>query len=381
MPAKARPIAVKRLGHSELKWIRELSTPTYTGVGIDAEFANSDQRHWQVQCSGCSSWQAMTVDDVVLEWDALGRPVAWHGQKEGRAYVACRRCGKELDRLEDGRWEATYPGREVHGYHLSGLFSAQKTVESIVAALHAVDETKRKECFNQDLGLTYTPSGGRLTDEVLDACRRDYALSPAAEGDCYAGVDVGKLLHVVVRGKADPEAGERPARLITAVESFDELGRLFRLFGVKRAVVDALPETRAARDFQESLPGVVWLAYYTDAGTRGGKADPVIWNEGEGTVTLDRTRTLDDTFSRFVLQSNTLPANARDVADYYDQLKASVRVMEQAKDGNQVPRYVETGPDHYAHAENYCAAAFEAPAPALPQSQVVTRQQVLTMLE
>ena len=90
---------------------------------------------------------------------------------------------------------------------------------------------------------------------------------------------------------------------------------------------------------------------------------------------------MDDTFSRFVLQTSTLPANARDVADYYDQMKAPVRVLEQASDGNKVPRYVETGADHYAHAENYCAAAFEAPAPALPQSQIVTRQQVLGMLE
>ena len=39
-------------------------------------------------------------------------------------------------------------------------------------------------------------------------------------------------------------------------------------------------------------------------------------------------------------------------------------ILESASDGNKVPRYVETSDDHYAHAENYCAAAFEAPASA-----------------
>lgn len=383
MDKRARTIGIKRLGHSLLRHVLDISTPTYPGQGIHARWQESDQRLWHIKCESCGEWQPLTINHIVLEWDELKRPAAWHGQREERAFAACQKCGRELDRLGPGRWVATYPERRVAGFHLTKLFSYTADLLAIIAQLREIDETKRKECFNQDLGEPYTPRGGQLTVEDLDRCRRDYAHGAVRGERPFMGVDVGSLLHVVIRGPLNAE-GERPQRFAGELTTFDELGRLIRQYRPRRVVIDALPETRMARQLQAQFPdGLVWLAYYTEESKDEG---PVRFDFKNGTVTVDRTRALDATMEGFseVMQENTLPAAARDIGggDYYRHLTALVRVVEEraGRAGIAVPRYVTSdsdpmtggGPqdddrrrrkgaaDHYAHAENYCWVATQS---------------------
>lgn len=366
MDSRAPDIARKRLSHSETAEIREISTPTYPGRGIDLEWARSDQREWFLKCSHCGEWQFLTIHHIVTAWDDLERPVAWRGQADpsagsgqGRAFAACRKCNKEMNRLAPGEWVATYPGREVVGFHPTRLVSPLANLLEIVQGLQTTDETKRREATNQDLGETYTPRGGQLSDEVLDGCRREYGHGPALNERPVMGVDVGKVLHGVIRGERDRASGEWPQRWAGEIESWDELGRMIRRFGVKRVVIDAEPETTKAREFQAQWPkGLVWLAYVTGPSK---DIDPIRWNEDELLLNMDRTRTLDKVLARFYEGKNTLPANAREVRDYYAQLKAPVRVLETSRSGRTIATYIEKGPDHLAFAENFCMAAMEAP--------------------
>lgn len=362
MDPRVPTIGAKRLGHSLIAEERWISTPTYPGVGVHAKWLVSDQREWHVACGACGERQPLTIRSVVTEWDELDRPLAWN-QSNGRAVAACRKCGATLDRLGRGEWVAAYPDRDIAGYHLTKLFSRAASLDAIITALQTTDETKRKETYNQDLGEPYTPRGGQLTDDVLDKLRRDYPHAPVRGEKTVMGVDVGKALHVVIRAaQVDAESGERPQRFAGEVESFDELRRLVANFGVERTVIDALPETRKAREFQSTLkPGAVWLAYYVNQKTGSKKAEPAQWDAENGVVNLDRTRTLDQTFSRFYEGENTLPGYARDVKDYYIHLRASVRSLEAGPGGEQVAVYIESGPDHLAHAENYCMVASLTP--------------------
>lgn len=350
MDSRVPQIAEKRLGHSQLKEQIKISTPSYTGRGIDAEYLASDQRRWMLKCDHCGEWQALDMNHVITEWDDLKRPVRWHGQTENRAYCACQKCNRELNRLGYGSWVASYPGRETIGYHLTKLFSPLADLLPIVQTLQKLDETTRKECWNQDLGEPYTPAGGQLTEQDLDNCLREYALGLAKENEkTVMGVDVGSLLHVVIRGPLDPN-GERPLRLAVEVESFDEVARLIKQYKVGTCVIDALPETRKARELQASFrDGLVWLAYYS---LNAKEPDPAVWDKKKYNVNIDRTRLLDATFARFREQENSLPATGRGIAHYYAHLQAPTRVIE---DG--VALYIEDGADHYAHAENYCTAA------------------------
>jgi len=82
---------------------------------------------------------------------------------------------------------------------------------------------------------------------------------------------------------------------------------------------------------------------------------PIEPNISEGVVNLDRTRTLDEMFAQVYAGVRTLPLDIKAVSRYYKQMQTSVRVVEKTRGGSgeSVARYVETGADHYAHAENY----------------------------
>lgn len=376
MDPRAPSIAVKRLGHSVLAEERWISTPTYPGRGIHAKWLESDQREWHVRCGRCGEWQQLRMEQVVTEWDQLGRPRTWHGQGDGRAWAACRKCGAEVDRLGQGQWVALYPGRDVVGYHLTKLFSPLVQLVDLVKALDTTDETKRREAFNQDLGEPYTPRGGQLTDDVLDDCRRDYAPGIVPGVRPVAGVDVGRVLHVVIRAQSADKPTES-RQLFAGETTWADLPELLKRHRVRMTVMDALPETTKAREFQALMPkGSVWLAYYVNQAAGTKRHEPAAWDEQEGVVNLDRTRTLDAMFGRFYEKTATLPANGREIRDYYSHMKASVRVIEERPGGQQVARYVEAGPDHYCLVAGTLIATQEGQVPIEsihPGMRVMTR--------
>jgi hypothetical protein len=61
-------------------------------------------------------------------------------------------------------------------------------------------------------------------------------------------------------------------------------------------------------------------------------------------------------YSQFYGEVNTLPANIRELRDYYDHLKASVRITKETNAG-PATLYINSKPDHYAHSEVYCYIA------------------------
>lgn len=353
---RAPELARKRMGHSKIAEERSVSTPTYPGVGIDAEYANTTQMTWHIQCEHCGNRQDLSIDDLVLEWDSLERPVVWHGQQDSKPYVACRRCKKPLDRGAPGLWVPKYPEREIVGFHMSKLIAPLSDLRDIIKNLQTTNEDKRKEAYNQDLGLPYKPRGGGLTIQNLDDARRSYHLRDSAKASTVMGVDVGLQLHVVIRQTFSND-GTKPMVWAGAVSSFDDVGFLIRKYQVRTCVIDAMPETRKARELQANCRhGTVWLCYY-DAGDSSKREDIAAYNDKEEQVSADRTRSIDETVTRIIEGVNTLPEEIRSIQDYYTHMTSVVRVTEKRRDGNMAARWVETGPDHYMHAENYCTIA------------------------
>lgn len=384
MDLRAPAIARERLGHSDIAEMRSVSTPTFPEMGIHGEYMASDQRVWHVRCGTCRRWQSLDLNDLVIEWDDLNRPKAWHTDSNGKAILACRKCGGEMDRTGDGEWVPNFPERDVHGYHISRLFVAFRPLEEIIEGLRQIEASARQQVFNQALGIPYyLESAERLTSGVLNAARREYVCQPAG-GPTVMGLDVGpKQLHIVIREVLDD--GEWRARFIGTVAEFDDASLLMERYNVTRCVADALPETRQARAFQGYWRrGKVWLAYYDTKRTGARRTGAARWEESEGRVTLDRTRILDMTFGSFVLAAHgepghTLPANGHELEGYYNQMKALQRVLQPTPDGNAVAVYLHSSsrPDHFAHAEAYCRAAGlkSLRPPALPATSELLMQE------
>lgn len=351
-------IAQKRLGHSPIKEERYISTPSYPNIGIDSLWKKSDQKEWFVPCPHCGRRQRLLYSNLVIEQDDFDRPVAWN-EVDGRPFIACTKCHQPMNRLANGEWIAANFGSAISGYHPTKLFSPHNTLKEIIDNQDTLDESKKREAVNQDLGEAYSPRGGRMAGDILDACRRKYSFGVAKGGKrTFAGIDVGpRLKHLTIRQARDSKGNFR-LLLAEEVPTFEELVYILKKFNVGTCVIDALPETTKARELQAQMPkGRVWLAYYSLSNIGTKYKDPIQWVKAEGIVNADRTRVIDGMYARFYKQENLLPENARNIPDYYDQLAAPVRVTEKDSRGIPVSRYVETGPDHYAHSETYCYVA------------------------
>lgn len=361
MPKQAPALARERLGHSKIAEARIASTPSYHKQGIYPLYLESTMHTWIVKCHHCGKRQDLSINDLVMEWDELERPAKWHKDKHG-PYLACRNCGKKLDNLSPGEWVAKYPKRQVTGYHLSRLFTPHRSLQELIDKLSKPEEHERKEAWNQGLGLPFKSSSAiSLSDTTLDSCKRSYSIGKVSTGitRVYAGIDVGNVLHLVIRG--DNKYGNSLLLYAAQVREFEELPYLLNKYGVEFCVIDALPETRKAREFQALMPeGMIWLCYYIEIDKH---APSEMWfpDPQKNHVNADRTRTLDKTFAGFFTAAkgeigNTLPRNIQSVTDYYRQMCALERVIETKRDGKQVAVYVG-GDDHYAHAENYASIA------------------------
>ena len=164
------------------------------------------------------------------------------------------------------------------------------------------------------------------------------------------GIDVGRKLHVVIRGRLK----ERWYLLEAfTADRFEDIEPCFRCYNISCCVVDALPETREAKRFQEAHIGTVWLALYVQQGL-----EPE-WSYHEWLVKAPRTLILDETLRRFREGVYILRPDARAIEDgeYFRQLQAPVRTMELEKWGHPVAVYRHRQPDDFAHAEVYATLA------------------------
>ena len=355
-------LAQKRLASSRLGWLRVVSTPRLPEAGINDLLLQSDQRYYFLKCPGCSHSQR-------LEWE--------ENVDERRGLVVCgrRRCRKPMDLWAPGRWEPAAPGNDqVRGYHISRLYSPLANVPQMVYESQATTPAALQAFKNAVLGETFVPPGGQLTLDVLDRCREDFSLEDYAGQPCAIGVDVGIRLHVVVREATDWHRRNEDAQprlvFVGELDSFQQIHSLLERFNVERCVIDALPETHLAREFALRHKGRVWLAQYDRrepgherARGRGDEVD--IYH-------INRVEALDEMFQRFHRREVALPANARQLGgrvrdglgEYYRQLLAPKRTLEQDSQGNWVARWVDNGKaDHYAHAEVYCMLASQREAP------------------
>lgn len=154
------------------------STPTTQGLSAIAEwFQRSDQRHYEVPCHACGTFQS-------LEWEQ----VDWPGKetehaKPDEATYTCIDCGAvwdERDRhvaVKHGRWRARAAFNGVAGFHVNALASPWVSLAALAAEW---EESRGKpgeeQTFvNLKLGRTYNPTkAASTTPEQLFDRREDY---------------------------------------------------------------------------------------------------------------------------------------------------------------------------------------------------------------
>lgn len=339
MANEAIDMAKERMSHSLVKEYASFSTPTIPDYGIDKEYQESNSLVWMIKCRKCNKYTCLELEfpDCISE----------------TGLRLCSKCRQEIYPM-DGEWVAKHPERkDSEGYYISQLNSLYIDPGDILRLFNNPPEGNIQEVYNSKLGLAYIAAENRLTMNDVYACCGQDMMATKSTGPCAMGVDVGKMLHVVVGGKL---ADERFKLLHFArVSSFNDIHDLAQRFNVRCAVVDIEPETRTCRDFQKAEPYEVWLCDYNDnpgTGTR--------WKEDDKTISSYRTEICDTSHHLVSKQGRlVIPRKCDEIEQYALEMSNIAKVLEEDKEtGSRQYRYRKLGDDHYFHATNYfCLAA------------------------
>ena len=350
-------MAWERLSASEHKRIIKSGNPTVKGYGIDAEYAASDRKTWQIRCE-CGNWAEPDWFENVVEQVDKGQFVLrdedWTADNRRDIHMICRKCGKPLDRHAQGRWT---PGErsDVSGYAISKLFAGSVKIRELLERFEAglTNDVKLQRFYNGDLGQAYTATGSRIRHEDLDACVQDYGLEDQDPGPCVIGIDVGTELHVII-ARVLPGGRSRAVFIGTAREA-EDIVDLCKRYNVKAGCVDAMPEGRLSRALCSKVRGM-FRVFYGDV-----KRSTV--DSKNRIATVDRTVSLDEVKEMILTQALELPRNSRGldpvskegVSDFYYHIGNSTRVYDEDK---AAYRWTEGSlPDHFLHSLNYTLLA------------------------
>ena len=346
-------LALERMSHSTIQEEIYLSTPTIPGYGVDALFQGSDQRHFFLKCSKCGG-------ETCLE---LEFPGCLEELSDGKVIRLCQRCRNSEIYPRDGFWLPLYPDRskEMVGWRISQLNSMFVDPAKILRLYLDPPNGNLSEVMNSKLAKAHIAAENRLTvSEVLALCS-DETSKQSDTGPCFMGVDVGRLLHVVIGKRHIGKAGQIVH--VGKYEKFSDLNSLMRKFNISRCVIDALPETRLAREFANQHRGKVFCCFYQEH-----QKGSYNWNERELTVSANRTESLDASHNELSKGDIVLPAEDDALHEFARHCSNVARVLQTDPDtGSSRYVYLQTGDDHFRHASNYeCMARQNGPVLLFP---------------
>jgi hypothetical protein len=359
-------LARKRLGHSKWGWELDVSTPSLPGYGIDAAFADTDQQHWLLHCQSCNSWWCL--EDLFLEHHGSPQDprqeIMFIRGKPGWERLTCPKCRRWLSPSR-GAWVAKYPERAKRGYQISKFLSMRVSQQDRESGCFTKSSALLKEWretnfpgefYNSELGLPYLAAEGGLTEQDLLQIVGSYGMTSKGKG-CVMGVDQGNGLHIVIK---EPH----PSGIIFTVRVhhepmtdaiFTHLDHFMATYDVRAVVMDALPNTHAARAVAARFPGRVWLSYY------GNKKGRVSWGrdpEGAPIVNVNRTEALDAWRDAHKMGKRRIPRVEDEMVNFVKQMTNTLRsVEEDPVTGQKQARWIKRGPDHFAHADSYAEIA------------------------
>lgn len=346
----------KRLGAAASPEKFMFSTPSFHSTGVsllyygstDAGERGSDRRVWTIRCDSCGKPnEDLLWDENVVDLNEADRKLESY---KPNVIIICRHCKKPMDRLSaNGEWVAEFPSNSeyLHGYHISKLFAPGTNLNALW--LDSKDPVKEMEFFNSDLGLPYEPKGSRITDQMLDGARGNHLLQMSGKTLSFAGVDVGKHLHVTVSRRDE----ENRLRLIGAFEldSWEELDQVSRKFDLGCTVIDMNPDKDEAMKYQQAHDNV-WLAYYAQHLENTVEKYTVNWDDQ--VIAVNRTLMMMTVSDMIANGHLLLPLDIRQVKGFYAHMKSPIKAQKQTVQGDWVTFYPKTkAPDHFYHSALY----------------------------
>lgn len=347
-PQNAVDMALERMGHSDVGELLFLSNPTLPDYGIDRLFQQTDQQYWLLKCEKCNEY----TDLVGTFPDCLRRI------RGGKVIRACCKCGAELN-PSIGAWVAKHPSiTERRGRQYSQLYSQSRTTAPDLILQKFQTTDNMTDFYNLKIGVAYVDAANRLSVQEVLACCGDHGFESSSEQGCFMGVDQGSNLHVVIGRHHKTRGGEIIYVGVLKGNNEDdkhddsgwrELDALMNRYKVMRCVVDAMPNTKHARNFSERFHGRVFLCYYNEH-----QKGSYRWNEKDMIVQANRTESLDSSHREITTHNIILPRASDIMRDFAEQMHNVAKRLEvDDETGSQKYIYHRLGKDHFRHSFNY----------------------------
>lgn len=369
------------LSSSPFGWRRDISTPTLPGVGVNASFKQSDQRHWFMKCPHCGNYFTLILEfprsivEIPKRWFSK-YPDLFDPQKDTHAYI-CVKCGKPVDNKTRavGFWYPLYKDNtRVRGYQLTQLTAAWHSATKVMQ--------KRQDYKSEQLWVNYVIGLPYLGDNIL-----------VTRADIMRCVDTSltdpntlKLRNVVVGGDWGNESwqiagmpydGDRWLILdLFKISDGDNAGAVegkklnphiklsvdfFRKWRANLGVYDAGYGKDRNFDLLQVFPERIFSCYYPNNDTDYTKDFEDRWEENQNKVSVDRTMTIKLILSKIVKQEIVIPQWVaisplfETFIKHVTNLVSIKEIVELKNGGEKVVERIGSlpGGDHFGHALNY----------------------------
>lgn len=381
-------LALERLSGKLEKHVWGISTPTIPDFGIHKLYMGSTQEHFVFQCPACSRWTELVWPDCV---EIIGEHVT--DVRCAESFLKCKECKAKLEQkdkpnlFKSAYWEPfdKNANPDVRGFHINQLYSFTITPgELVVAHFRGLgDELAQKEFHNSKLGLPFISNGARVDDTMLDRSIGSHSLMdarPSRAGRIITmGIDRGTWNYATIdewfvdSWGLDINASSHCKTLFTTKFHEDDFDRivndLMREWQVLACVLDADPNRAVARSFARRFPGFVWLCQYR----KGVTAKEMAIAEEDGgapIVTVERSNWLSLALGRFKTDPSRIALPVDIQAEYREHIKALTSTYVRDDLGNPVLDFVNTKPDHFAHARTYSEIALPLCAASQTNSDI-----------
>lgn len=332
-----------RLQKSKYKGEWKFSNPIRPG-GIDQEYGKSDMRKWFIKCSRCNTQQVLEYEQNV--------------DKGLQAYI-CSKCKKVLshDDRRVGEWVAAYPGKEVHGYHISQLMAPWVTAKELIY----LEENKSAQYFyNMVLGLPYIEK-----DDIVDRAliEGNILIKENSKLRNAMGVDVKyRELHFVIGN----HEGIFKVGKCVGDNAWNDIEGIIRKYN-PIVVCDANPDPYPRRVLMPKYSGRFFVCFYKHHTERRRLIEWGTMENNRGHVYVDRNQLISSLVYDLVSKKIRFTTSGISVQEYLNgeldeylkHWENIYKITEEDRYGIPYSDWKRSGPDDFVHATGYYKMALD----------------------
>jgi len=355
---------IESMKSSPYSLLREVSTPTIPGRGVNKSFMHSDQQNWLVRCMKCTLEQEIEYPDNILQ--LINIPTGVREIPPNSYDFRCRKtkCRGPLNRME-GRWVPKYTqNKDIRGYFIPQAIAPWISATGMMAERLIKYQGFWQLWTNYVLGL---PAMGEnilvSEDDFKRACAGHGLLAHrTSDWDCVSvGIDWGNLNWCVVMARN--VHNNRPYLIGLYIAQDNDAKELDAAKAIERYIGPfqpdiIIPDAGYGKDRNAYLlrkfgQGRLYACWYNPS-TKASRTFQPVWSAPEqARLLVDRTMTLKRTCQALQEAEFGLPdLDLQDMQTFQKHFLnlAPLRVEE---GGEIFEEVTSKGDDHFVHACGY----------------------------